>query len=252
LRAIALAESAELSRIEADILGGADGQDQLVALLTPHIKSLSSIAVEGLVYYRARIGFEEEARAFDLERKTKHYRPYSGASLGAPPMGVASSGRLNQKGISVMYVASDEATAINEVRPHPGHIVSVAGWCATRDVKVANFNNVEMMPYLKDEKTLAAYGTLKAIDHLLSLPIVPEERAKYTVTQALADALKALGFEGAVYRSSVSEGANTAFFDPGVLEEVENSAHAVSIRTLAYDTNALTTIDREREVYAEL
>ena len=40
--------------------------------------------------------------------------------LGAPPSAVATPGRANPRGISYLYMASNEATAIAEVRPHVG------------------------------------------------------------------------------------------------------------------------------------
>jgi hypothetical protein len=146
-------------------------------------------------------------------------------------------------------VASDETTAINEIRPHPGDLVSVGAWILTRDAAVADFKNVDILPYLTSEEALADYGLLKAIDNLLSRPLPPEKQQQYAVTQSLAGALKSLGFEGASYRSSVASGVNCAFFDPNALEYVDSSARAVQIETLTYGMAPTTEIDRDREVY---
>ncbi|MEE2026036.1 RES family NAD+ phosphorylase, partial [Alkalimonas mucilaginosa] len=44
----------------------------------------------------------------------------------APPKDLVGNGRANPAGIPYLYVASDEVTAVSEIRPHTGEIVNVA------------------------------------------------------------------------------------------------------------------------------
>lgn len=90
------------------------------ALLAPHVSTLRSIVPAGTVTYRARIGFEMKAMPMGCWGDEWHYKPYSPKGLGAPPPGLAGNGRLNRPGVSFLYLATDENTAVCEVRPHPG------------------------------------------------------------------------------------------------------------------------------------
>ncbi len=46
--------------------------------------------------------------------------------MGKPPLGRSTQGRANPIGISYLYVTSDIKTAISEIRPHKGALVTVA------------------------------------------------------------------------------------------------------------------------------
>lgn len=52
---------------------------------------------------------------------------YQGVDIADPPATKASAGRANRKGQVVLYCADQEETAIAEVRPARGNVVSLAG-----------------------------------------------------------------------------------------------------------------------------
>jgi hypothetical protein len=78
------------------------------------------------VLYRARVGF--------LSGGQCGMQLFEGAAIGAPPPEKAKPGRANVKGDVVLYVADQEVTAIAEVRPWRGRIVSVARVGIVRDL----------------------------------------------------------------------------------------------------------------------
>ena len=52
----------------------------------------------------------------------------------------ASEGRANPKGIPYLYVATDKETAMSEVRPSLGAILSVGKFKPTKELKIINFS----------------------------------------------------------------------------------------------------------------
>lgn len=143
------------------------------------------------------------------------------AEMGAPPIGLASHGRANPAGISYLYVASQDEGSVSEVRPHTGQYVSVAELvleeCALVDLRKPR---AKVSPFFADgvvavEELLAWIPLLESLGEELSKPVAPESAAyEYAPSQYLREFIKYCGFEGVVYGSSVSEGANLALFNP--------------------------------------
>jgi len=76
------------------------------------------------------------------------FQPYMGSEIGAPPPAKATPGRLNRGGVSFLYLSTDEMTATAEVRPHPGHRVSLASFrslrLSTRGIKSGHARTVPL------------------------------------------------------------------------------------------------------------
>ena len=103
--------------------------------------------VEELIKYASRL------HVTDLRAGQKFYRAryhpfqwneirvdsFSPEEMTAPPPEKATQGRLNLEGIPYLYVATDESTAIAEVRPWQGAAVSMAYLRLERDLRVVNF-----------------------------------------------------------------------------------------------------------------
>ncbi|MFO0805495.1 MAG: RES family NAD+ phosphorylase [Gemmataceae bacterium] len=217
-------------------------EDEVRSLLKPHMKKLERHIRKGESLYRARIGYELKARPNEDWGKSVHYKPYSAAALGAPPPHLAGSGRLNRPGVSYLYLATDEMTALSEVRPHPGHHVSVGAFKCLKKVRVADFNAISIRDYCRSDKALDQYLLLKTIDELFSLPVPPEERGRYSFTQFLSDALRHLGFEGVGFKSSVGTGANFTVFDPRAFKYVADSAKVLRVEQLEYRVATTETV----------
>ncbi len=158
-------------------------------------------------WYRARIQTEDEV--FPIEK------------MGAPPRRRSSNGRANPAGIPYLYLGSLPDTAVAEIRPHTGEVACVADF-AVPEIKAVDLRNPRKLvsPFILSESS--AIGQLRAdlpflerLGEELTRPVQPAGAAiDYIPSQYLCEFIKKSGFDGVVYRSSVSEGINLALFDP--------------------------------------
>lgn len=187
--------------------------------------------------FRARIGFSDSAYPLMGWHEERHYRPFEGTTLGPPPPPLAGVGRMNRVGVSFLYVASNQETAIAEVRPHPGHYCSVGAFISQRALRIADLSNLEVTDFASSDKELSDFILLKSMDHAFSMPVVPEQKTDYLLTQLLADSFRHLKFDGICYRSSVGSGKNYVFFDPAAFAYQNESAAVIKVQHLVYSTS---------------
>ena len=69
----------------------------------------------------------------------------------------AHPARLSRSGISYVYVASDKETAIAEVRPHPGHFISVGDFILNKRLKFADFRAISILNLFESEKEIGNF-----------------------------------------------------------------------------------------------
>lgn len=158
-------------------------------------------------WYRARIRTEDED--FRIE------------NMSAPPKRRSSHGRANPAGIPYLYLGSLPETAAAEIRPHTGEIACVADF-KIPEIKAVDLRNPRKLvsPFILSESS--AIGQLRAdlpflerLGEELTRPVQPSGAAiDYIPSQYLCEFIKKSGFDGVVYRSSVSDGINLALFDP--------------------------------------
>lgn len=208
----------------------------VLAALTPRIADIEAMLPSATRLFRTRIGFSARATPLFGWGDERHYRPYSGKSLGAPPPVLASAGRMNRHGVAFLYLATDAQTAIAETRPHPGHFCSYGEFAALKDLRIADLSSIRITDFADSDRRLEDYLLLKTIDHLFSIPITPEGRVGYHFTQLLADGFRQLGFDAVRYKSSVGPGTNYVVFRPDDLSFIEGSTRVVKITGLAYGT----------------
>jgi hypothetical protein len=223
-------------------------EQEIDALLAPYVPTLSALVPAGTVMHRARIGVKMKAMPMAGWGNEWHYKPYSAKDLGAPPPASGGNGRLNRPGVSFLYLATDEHTAICEVRPHPGHSISVGAFQSSRKLKVADFTKVSILNFYRSDKLLDDYLLLKNIDDSLGLPVAPDDKGKYSLTQLISDSFRRLGFEGVAYQSSVStSGTNLAVFDASTFDYVDGSAKCVEVMQLQYTFGPMPAMGSKRE-----
>lgn len=134
-----------------------------------------------------------------------------------PLIGEAAEGRANPKGISYLYLATTKETAMAEVRPWLGSLMSVGQFKTTKDMVLINcsVNNKKkkIYPYEPDaeKKEQAVWAD---IDSAFSKPITVNDRiADYVPTQIIAELFRTEGFDGIFYKSMLGDGHNVALFD---------------------------------------
>jgi hypothetical protein len=141
--------------------------------------------------------------------------------MGAPPQQIASHGRANPAGIPYLYLGSSPVVAISEIRPHTGERVSVADFTTRTKLKLIDLRDPRktVSPFLLAEEDIGRMRSdlpfLERLGDELTRPVVPQSAAiDYTPSQYLCEFIKKRGYQGVIYRSSVSDGINLALFDP--------------------------------------
>ena len=152
--------------------------------------------------------------------------PFDASQMGAPPRAYASYGRANPAGIPYLYLGSTEKTAIHEIRPHTGGVVCVAQFETSNRLKLVDLRNPKKTVSPLEFENAAAISRMRndlpfliRLGDDLTRPVLPEAAAiDYTPSQYLCEFIKRCGYDGVVYRSSVSDGINLALFDPSLAE----------------------------------
>jgi hypothetical protein len=149
----------------------------------------------------------------------------------------AVEGRANAKGIPCLYVGTHEQTAVAEVRPWIGALVSVARLRTTRPLRLVNCTTDDRRILLyssepgPEERQRAVW---RDIDRAFSRPVSrSDDVASYAPTQVLAEAFRQSGLDGVAYASAVGHGHNIAIFDTADAEVV--SCGLVEIRGITVE-----------------
>jgi RES domain-containing protein len=135
-----------------------------------------------------------------------------------PPADRAQEGRVNPKGIPCLYLATMRETAISEVRPWLGTLVSVAQFRTTRPLRIVDCSvHHARQPLFLEEPSEAdrEQAVWAHIDRAFSEPTTrSDDTADYVATQILAELFRREGYDGVAYKSAFGEqGFNIALFD---------------------------------------
>lgn len=206
-------------------------------IITNRIKSYAKklvIRTNGeRLFYRARVGVDknmyEEAEYPELMKKK--VLPYREKQIGAPNPNIAMEGRLNRKGTAFLYLALDEKTAISEVKPNRGHLVSIANFKVKAGLNIADFRDIDIYNFYHSDEEIEDFIFIKTLAEKMSLPN-PEQ--VYSFTQAITDSLIDVGFDGVIFNSSLTRGYNLVVFSPDNAQYVKETAKAINIKKVEY------------------
>lgn len=167
-------------------------------------------------YHRARLG--------GIEDSFVTVKPFSAQDMGVPPREKSTAGRANPAGISYLYVAEKEVTAISEIRPFLGAKVTVAQVRPKQTLRVIDLTRVTSIkspfghPNLRLEIEKSAL--LGIMNRELSRPVSPAlADVEYIPTQYLAEVILNANYDGIRYKSAMNRGGfNVVFFDNHKLE----------------------------------
>lgn len=179
----------------------------------------------------------------------------------------ASDGRANPRGIPCLYMADDRHTAIAEVRPWIGSLVSVAIMRTLKDQRLVDVreDNTRTPIYLEGEpspeKREAAVWSHVA--RAFREPVLREDnRAGYAPTQIIAEAFRSEGYDGIAYGSAFGKGqVNIVLFDIGAAElqacelhEIRNvqMTHAEVAAHYVFEQQDEGRVSSRRSVIAEV
>jgi RES domain len=184
---------------------------------------------KGTGLWRAQKGFVVKPKEIDQNQEViKEECPYLPERM-FPIEGKCSEGRTNPGGIKHLYLSNEKYTALAEVRPWLGSIISLGLFEVLKDLKVVDCSKDEKISPLiwdgenfvepilvESEKENVVWGD---INDAFSMPIDRNDLiAEYVPTQILSEAFKMKGFDGIVYKSSLGCGFNVAIFDLKGLE----------------------------------
>lgn len=180
-------------------------------------------------FFRARQGCSD---------KSFRHAPIPASDMGPPPGEIARrGGRANPAGISYLYVAEEQETAVAEIRPYVGALVSVCSMKAKKPLKVADITQIHGIENVFSHSDLKAQvqrnGLLNVLNRELARPVKPDDsEIEYVPTQYLAEAILEIGYDGIRYRSAVRNGGtNFVFFEPKNLS-VEGESWLVEVKSI--------------------
>jgi hypothetical protein len=196
------------------------------------LEDFGSELEEGKILFRARI-HDDRTR---IER-------FSLQELGAPSPKKSIQGRVNRKGEPVLYLASDEPTALAEIRAWKGAAVAIAKIRLRRCLRVVNLIpdfKIPASPFFEEnlDWRMQLTGLFKRFGEELSRPIFKdEEDILYRPSQHLCDIIRQQGFKGVIYPSAMGEGYNVAIFDLEAYDVIE--AKYVRVAKIIHDYKGL-------------
>jgi hypothetical protein len=200
----------------------ADTEGFLATVLSTAEKRVESIPSERFLW-RAQLGCAWEPLHQDGQYIDDVPAPFPPERMRPLP-DRAVEGRANPKGIAYLYVATNRETALAEVRPWIGSLVSVGQFKTLRPLRVVNCTSDNkgsgVRAYFReppaDEREECVWLD---IDQAFARPVTrSDDVADYAPTQILAELFKANGFDGVAYRSALGPGHNVAVFDLGAAE----------------------------------
>lgn len=189
---------------------------------------------EGVNLWRSRLGysgspiFDEKGRHIDDEPV-----PYPQKRM-KPRTDRAREGRVNPRGIPVLYLSTTKDAAMSEVRPWLGSYVSCGIFTVRRRLSIVDFSEHHDSGHIfyfdepsEQEKEKAVWTH---IDQAFSIPTtLGDDVDKYAPTQLLAELFKREGYDGIAYGSMFSKaGHNIALFNPDDAEMTYCELHQVS------------------------
>lgn len=136
------------------------------------------------------------ARAFQSANRLEEALCRPDLHLGSPPARLASGGRMNARGISVFYGATNASVALAEVRPPVGSMVAVVKFSIIRPLRLLDLTALDCVndggsifdPSLKGRLERVAF--LRTLGERMTRPVMPDdEDFDYLATQAVADFL---------------------------------------------------------------
>jgi len=178
---------------------------------------------------------------------------FSVDKMGAPPSDERYAGRINPEGISVLYLSSNKATAISEVRALAYDFVSIDTFYLKRDIKVVNLSGIanRTSPFLY-AGDLEQYAANRSVFQEIALEIAKPLRRSdspldYLPTQYITEFIKSAGYDGVEYASTLTvNGFNLAVFDESLFECTDVSV--VEVNSVSYETHLAEHSVEEKRV----
>lgn len=178
---------------------------------------------DGTKLWRAQLGHDWEPHYEGDRHVTDLPAAYLPERMKPLP-GRATEGRANPKGIPALYLSTSRKTAMSEVRPWLGSLVSCAHFRIIRALKIVDFSvhhgSGFTLYFTEPDASKREEAVWRQIDQAFSEPTTAaDDTAGYVPTQVIAELFKNEGFDGIAYKSAFGKrGYNIALFDPADAE----------------------------------
>ena len=195
-------------------------------------KDLSMKANTDMDFFRARKG--DWKTGICSERMNKEFNK--------APEDIVSDGRGNAKGISYLYIATDEDTAISEIRPMVGDVITIA----TVKIPVDSLQKIFSFEMLEQYESCMDNPLIKDTVARNLMHIINEEMSKkinnsldYIPLQFIIEYLKVLGYCAFAFKSSRGTGFNYILFSETKIEVLNTKVIAVCDIGYTYKTKEI-------------
>ncbi len=179
----------------------------------------TKIVSKGNLFYRARPLGEDDicnhkqlGINVDINDRFKGCDYYNSIE---PPNGIAKASRCNKENISVLYLADDEYTACCEVKPDLGQLISVAKFMNKQELKMIDLysggNRLDSQFWGDVEKNNISIDSVISYIKREFRAAVSNEK-DYSVTQYFSEMIKENGYDGIVFKSSLTGHCNYVLF----------------------------------------
>ncbi len=168
------------------------------------------------------------------EDNSKKFWGFPKEACGAPPSSKClKAGRCNPIGLSLLYLANDHKTAIEEISPLVNEYISVAEFFPIRDLKIFNLSVNNFHIYDDTDKYRWLHSLIRQIEIIFQNPANESSNDEYKICQAVVEIFKELKFDGVAYSSSKAsafqkEALNYAIFDTELCEPVSSKLFKIA------------------------
>jgi RES domain-containing protein len=195
-----------------------DGKNgDFIAAVRAASRSRARLLKSGTSLFRAQTGSEF---SIEEEKGVEWEHPLSKTRMNPDPKFISRGGRANPPGFAYLYLATNENTALAEMRPWVGETLTLAVFKMKKRIKLVicragkeNFGD-RIFEENPSKKMLDSF-VWNDISRAFSRPVNSgDQDSAYLPTQILAEAFKAEGFDGLAYQSGLERGTNVVLFNP--------------------------------------
>lgn len=165
------------------------------------------------------------------------FKEFPPSEMGAPDANLASDGRAQPAGVSLLYVADTVPTAIAEVRPEIGEYVTIGEFRIKSGYRLKVLDLTRFHAPNNCDKDIFCLIDLSR--RAFSGSVHPKDPKKYYAHQYFVQMVRDLSYDGIGYESAVNQGGRCfAFFDAKGFE---------CEKTLLYQVNSVSVISTKVE-----
>lgn len=188
------------------------------------------------------------AREFQSDEDLHDALKYPDIKIGPPPSLIAPANRMNAKGVSMFYGATESDVAIAEIRPSVGSRVIVANFDIVRNLKLLDIVKLQSIIAVgsmfkpSQKRSLEKRTFISNICKRISAPVMPiDQPVDYLITQAISDYLSELtiptSIDGIIYQSAQkgNESTNIVLFNKASRVNLRDTLKEASVYQGAED-----------------